>query len=90
MVNSAFACQFRWGCKFEGKCGIYHLCPLFNLSLHIFAADFALSKFSFPGGSPPTPPESLRMLADAKTQICRIHRLPDFLTQQNLVILHAI
>ena len=22
------------GCRFEGKCGIYHLCPLFNLSLH--------------------------------------------------------
>ena len=38
----------------------------------------------------PTPPESLRMLADAKTQICRIHRLPDFLTHQNLVIMHAI
>ena len=37
-----------------------------------------------------TPPESLRMLADAKTQICRIHRLPDFLTHQNLVIMHSI
>ena len=36
-VNTAFACQFAWGCKFEGKCGIYHLCPLFNLSLHFFA-----------------------------------------------------
>ena len=29
MVNTAFACQFTWGCKFEGKCGIYHLCLLF-------------------------------------------------------------
>ena len=29
--------QFTWGCKFEGKCGIYHLCLLFNLSLHFFA-----------------------------------------------------
>ena len=37
MVNTAFACQFTWGCKFEGKCGIYHLCLLFNLSVHFFA-----------------------------------------------------
>ena len=37
IVNTAFACQFTWGCKFEGKCGIYHLCHLFNLSLHFFA-----------------------------------------------------
>ena len=26
MINTAFAYQFTWGCKFEGKCGIYHLC----------------------------------------------------------------
>ena len=37
MVNTAFACQFTWGCKFEGQCGIYHLCLMFNLSLHFFA-----------------------------------------------------
>ena len=37
MVNTAFARQFTWGCNFEGKCGIYHLCLLFNLSLHFFA-----------------------------------------------------
>ena len=37
MVNTAFACKFTWGCKLESKCGIYHLCPLFILSLHIFA-----------------------------------------------------
>ena len=37
MVNNAFACQFTRGCKFEGKRVIYHLCPLFNLSLHFFA-----------------------------------------------------
>ena len=37
MVNTAFACKFTWGSKFESKCGIYHLCPLFNLSLHFFA-----------------------------------------------------
>ena len=46
MVNTAFACQFTWGCKFQGKCGIYHLCPLFNLSLHFLCTKFALSKFS--------------------------------------------
>ena len=37
VVNTAFACQFTWGCKFGGKCDIYHLCLLFNLSLHFFA-----------------------------------------------------
>ena len=37
MVNTAFACKFTWGSKFESKCGIYHLCPLFNLRLHFFA-----------------------------------------------------
>ena len=37
MVNTAFAWQFTWGCKFEGQCGIYHLCLMFNLSLHVFA-----------------------------------------------------
>ena len=37
MVNAAFACQFTRGCKFEGKCTIYQLCPLFSLSLHFFA-----------------------------------------------------
>ena len=37
MVNTTFACKFTWGSKFESKCGIYHLCPLFNLSLHFFA-----------------------------------------------------
>ena len=37
MVNTAFARQFTWGCKFEDKCGIYHLCFLFNLSLQFFA-----------------------------------------------------
>ena len=37
MVNTAFACLFTWGCKFEGKCGIYHLCLTFNLSLQFFA-----------------------------------------------------
>ena len=39
MVNNAFACQFTRGCKFEGKHVIYHLCPLFNLSLHFFASN---------------------------------------------------
>ena len=37
MVNTAFAFLFTWGCKFESKCGIYHLCLIFNLSLHFFA-----------------------------------------------------
>ena len=37
MVNAAIACQFTRGCKFEGKCSIYQLCPLFSLSLHFFA-----------------------------------------------------
>ena len=37
MVNTALACQFTWGCKLEGKCGIYDLRPLFNLGLHFFA-----------------------------------------------------
>ena len=46
MVNTAFACQFTWGCKFEGKCGIYHLCLLFNLSLHFFAPDLPGVNFS--------------------------------------------
>ena len=32
MVNTAFACYFTWGCKFQGKYGIYHLCSLLNLS----------------------------------------------------------
>ena len=45
MVNTAFACLFTWGCKFEGKRGIYHLCLIFNLSLHFFCIKFALSKF---------------------------------------------
>ena len=36
MVNTAFAYLFTWGCKFEGKCGIYHLCLIFNLSLQFF------------------------------------------------------
>ena len=42
MVNTAaVSSQFNCGCKFEGKCGIYHLCPLhfFALKLH------QLSKF---------------------------------------------
>ena len=46
MVNTAFACQFTWGCKFEGKCGIYHLCLLFNLSLHFFAPNLHGVNFS--------------------------------------------
>ena len=37
MVNTAFAGLFTWGCKFESKWGIYHLCLIFNLSLHFFA-----------------------------------------------------
>ena len=37
MVNTTFVYQFTRGCKFYGKCGIYHLCPLFNLSLPFFA-----------------------------------------------------
>ena len=41
-VNTAFACQFTWSCKFEGKSGIYHLCPLFNLSLHFFPPNLHL------------------------------------------------
>ena len=45
MVNTAFACLFTWGCKFEGKCGIYHLCLIFNQSLQFFCTKFALSKF---------------------------------------------
>ena len=44
MVNTAFACQFTWGCKFDSQCGIYHLCPLFNLSLHFFAPNLVVSK----------------------------------------------
>ena len=39
MVNTVFACQFTWEYKLKGKCGIYHLCPLFNLSLHLFASN---------------------------------------------------
>ena len=31
MVNTAFAYQFTWGCKFEGKRGIYHLYPHLKL-----------------------------------------------------------
>ena len=27
IINTAFAPHFTWGCKFEGECGIYHLCP---------------------------------------------------------------
>ena len=42
MVNAAFVREFTWGCKFEGKCGINHLCPLFNLSLHFFAQNLHL------------------------------------------------
>ena len=34
---TAFAWQFTWGCKFEGKCSIYYLCPCFNRSVHFFA-----------------------------------------------------
>ena len=37
MVNTAFVYRFIWGCKFVVKCGIYHLCPWFSLSLHFFA-----------------------------------------------------
>ena len=51
MVNTAFACQFTWGCKFEGKCGIYHLCLLFNLSLHFFAPNLHGVNFSCSVGS---------------------------------------
>ena len=43
MVNTAFAYRFTWGCKFVGKCGIYHLCLWFNFSLHFFCTIFALS-----------------------------------------------
>ena len=46
MVNTAFARQFTWGCKFEGKCGIYHLCLLFNLSLQFFALNLHGVNFS--------------------------------------------
>ena len=45
MVNTTSACQFTWGCKCKGNCRIYHLCPLFNLSLHFFCTKFTLSKF---------------------------------------------
>ena len=45
MVNTALACQFTRSCKFEGKRAIYHLCLIFNLSLHFFCTKFALSKF---------------------------------------------
>ena len=34
VVNTTFAYQFTWHCKFVGKCSICHLCPWFNLSLH--------------------------------------------------------
>ena len=44
MVHTTFGYQFRLGCKFASKCGLYHLCPLFNLSLYFFAP-FALHRF---------------------------------------------
>ena len=37
MANQALAYPFTWGCKFVGKCGIYHLWPWFNLTAHFFA-----------------------------------------------------
>ena len=49
MVNTAFAYLFTWGCKFEGKSGIYHLCLIFILCLlfkfALFCTKFAPSKF---------------------------------------------
>ena len=45
MVNTAIAYQFTWGCRFEGKCGIYHLCPWCNRSFIPICPIFALSKF---------------------------------------------
>ena len=44
MANQALAYQFTWGCKFVGKCGIYHLWPWFNLTAHFFCTIFALNK----------------------------------------------
>lgn len=41
---TTFAYQFTLGCQFESLCGIFHLCHLFNFSLHFFAP-FALSQF---------------------------------------------
>ena len=37
MANQALAYQFTRGCKFVGKCSIYHLWPWFNLTAHFFA-----------------------------------------------------
>ena len=45
MVNTVFATQFTSGCKFGGKRGSYHLCPLFDRSLDLFCTIFAMSKF---------------------------------------------
>ena len=44
MVNTAFAWQFTWGCKFEGKCSIYYLCPWFNRGVHFFCTKPVKSK----------------------------------------------
>ena len=45
MVSTAFAWQFTWGCKFEGKCSIYYLCPWFNRGVHFFCIKPVKSKF---------------------------------------------
>ena len=44
-LNNAFAWQFTWGCKFEGKCSIYYLCPWFNRCVHFFCTKLVKSKF---------------------------------------------
>lgn len=48
ILNTAFAWQFTWDCKFEGKCSIYYLCPTKPVkskfgSNQIFRAVFAVS-----------------------------------------------
>ena len=45
IVNTAFAWQFTWDCKFEGKCSIYYLCPWFNRGVHFFCTKLVKSKF---------------------------------------------
>ena len=47
MVNTAFARQFTWGCNFEGKCGIDHLCTSFALSKFDVNQIFRAVKFAF-------------------------------------------
>ena len=45
MVNTAFAWQSTWGCKFEVKCSIYYFFPWFNRGVHFFCTKLVKSKF---------------------------------------------